>query len=744
MAIRRWMRPLLSGVAAAGIYAVHLASPHLPVLQTLENLTYDLRVRLTAPNTPDSRVVIVDIDEKSLAELGRWPWERHVLAKLVETLFDHYRIAALGFDVVFVEPDKSSGLETLDRLAREELKEIPRFREAVERLRPGLERDRLFAESLRGKAVVLGYYFTTGEPDAASGPVRMGTLPSPLLTLEELGQKRLSVPRVTGHGANLAILQENAAAGGFFDTPLKDHDGIFRRMPLLQEFNGGLYPALSLSMVRLTLGEPPLTFRLAAPAHADAPPGLEALEIGPVRLPVDGSGAVYLPFRGPQGSFPYLSAADVLHRRVDPALLKEAMVLVGATSPGLMDLRATPVQSVYPGVEVHANLISGMLDGTIRHQPAFVLLHDAAMALGLGLLMTLLLPRLGPLAALLFSATLVAAVIGFNLYAWQRLNLVLPLAFPLEMAVGLFMFHTIHGHFVESRGKQRIAQLFGQYVPPALVDEMSRSGQAFSVGGESREMTVLFSDIRGFTTLSESLPPSELTQLINLFLTALTEEIYKARGTVDKYMGDAVMAFWGAPMDDPDHARHALQAGLAMQQATRRLKDEFQARGWPPLEVGIGLNSGMMNVGNMGSQYRMAYTVLGDAVNLGSRLEGLTKQYGVKMIVGQRTRELVPEMAFRELDRVRVKGKEQVVAIHEPVGPAEEMEKNVRTELEVHHQALGYYRAKRWDEAEKRWKVLRQRDPERLLYGLYLGRLQHFRANPPPSEWDGSFTFTVK
>jgi adenylate cyclase len=312
------------------------------------------------------------------------------------------------------------------------------------------------------------------------------------------------------------------------------------------------------------------------------------------------------------------------------------------------------------------------------------------------------------------------------------------------MILLLFALNMSYGFFVESRAKRQITGRFGQYVPPELVDEMSQNPDKFSMEGESREMSVLFSDVRGFTTISEGLDPRQLSQLMNEFLTPLTRVIYRHRGTIDKYMGDCIMAFWGAPLADPHHARNAVLAGLEMQAAMDALQPQFRARGWPELHVGVGVNSGRMSVGNMGSDVRVAYTVMGGAVNLASRLEGLTKQYGVSMIVGEATRAACPDIVFRELDRVLPKGTTEPVAIFAPIGPSASVDKSVHDELALWNKALKQYRAQEWDLAELQLLSLQRMHPSTALYGTFLQRIGHLRKNPPGAGWDGTTAFETK
>jgi adenylate cyclase len=312
------------------------------------------------------------------------------------------------------------------------------------------------------------------------------------------------------------------------------------------------------------------------------------------------------------------------------------------------------------------------------------------------------------------------------------------------MLLTMFALNMSYGYFVETRGKRQIEGLFGQYIPPELVDEMSDRPGEYSLAAQSKELTVLFSDVRGFTTLSEGLSPTDLGALMNLFLTPMTRIIHEQRGTIDKYMGDAIMAFWGAPLEDQDHARHAVDAGMDMLQKMGGVNAQFAERGWPVIQIGIGINTGMMSVGNMGSEFRMAYTVLGDAVNLGSRLEGLTKDYGVWLIVSESTKAAVPEYAYREIDRVRVKGKESAVVIYQPLCLKEDLDKAWKAELVVYREALRLYRAQEWDTAEMNLLNLQRNSRSPGLYKVYVERVSQYRSSPPGPEWDGVFTHASK
>ncbi|MBC8211812.1 MAG: adenylate/guanylate cyclase domain-containing protein [Gammaproteobacteria bacterium] len=743
MQLQRIIRLLLSLLILASLLIDASGLFHYPFLQKLENWTYDSRLNFTRPDTIDTQVVIVDIDEISLTKVGRFPWKRDQLANLVNNLFDHYQIKTLGFDIVFAEQDTSSGLNAFTKLAQNELKDDQIYLKTLEKLRPSLEYDELFGKSLENKDVVLGYYFKSRVEQGDDE--KIGQLPKAITEMTDEWTQRLPIYKAEGFGANLAVLQTSAKSGGYFDNPSVDNDGVFRRVPLIQSYNNQLYSSLALSTASLALDSPNFELIVETDGKKDGRDyyALEAINLGKYRIPVDHNGAVYVPYRGKTGSFPYVSAYKVLNKTADPAVLKNKIVLLGTSAPGLLDLRSTPVENIYPGVEVHANIISGILNQTIKHKPAWSIGYEFLLLILTAAAMFLVLIFLPPILAALSSLIITAIVVAGTLLAWQN-SLILPLASPLLLIALLFTLHMTYGFFIESRGKRQLAHMFGQYIPPELVDEMSETATEFSLEGESREMTVLFSDVRGFTTISEGLNPKQLTQLMNALLTPMTRMIHKNRGTIDKYMGDAIMAFWGAPLQDPEHARHALYAAFDMMKELKVMQQEFREKGWPEVNIGIGLNTGVMNVGNMGSEFRVAYTVLGDAVNLGSRLEGLTKAYGVNIIVSETTKAAVDEFVFRELDLVRVKGKNEPVAIFEPIGHKNDVSKEVISELSRYKQALMVFRQQNWDKAEMDFFNLSQSYPDCKLYTEYLDRINAFRQNSPGEDWDGVFTHTSK
>ncbi len=713
----------------------------LGFVKRLEFWAYDQRLNITLPGGKDSRIVIVDIDEKSLTEDGRWPWSRNKVATLVENLIDRYHAAVVGFDVVFAERDTSSGLSVLEQFAKTDLRDSTEYRTALDRIRPQLNYDSLLAKTISGKPVVLGYYFSR-DAEKLKGQI-IGVLPQPVFTKDTFSPGNSNIISMNGYGANIGELQHNASSAGHF-TPDPDIDGVTRRVPMLIEYKSGYYEPLSLAMVRVLLGMPELIPGIPkGQQRGDAYNKLEWLSLSDLKIPVDDRVTALIPYRGRQGSFPYISASDALHGRVKPELLEGAIVLVGTTAPGLMDLRSTPVSSVYAGVEIHANMIAGILDQSIKYSPAYVMAAEVVTLLVAGLLLSLLLPLLNPVKANLLTIIVLCSSVALNFVAWQH-NIILPLASSLILIPLIYAFNMSYGFLVEARAKRQITGLFGQYVPPELVDVMSKNPGSFSMEADSREMTVLFSDVRNFTSISEELEPKQLALMMNEYMNVMTGIIQKYQGTIDKYIGDAIMAFWGAPLRDPEHAVHAVQAALEMQAAMEKIREEFPRKGWPALTIGIGINSGVMRVGNMGSQFRMAYTVMGDAVNLGARLEGITKVYGVGVIIGETTSALLPGYQLRELDRVRVKGKSEPVAIYEPLGLKELIDKSTLDELECFAKFLFYYLSQQWELAEISLNLLLERAPERKLYRVYSDRITYFKINPPAPEWNGVFEFTAK
>lgn len=709
-------------------------------VRQLDALIYDGKVRLFAPRTPDPRIVIVDVDDRSLAEIGRWPWRRDLFAAVLDKLFDDYGVRAVGFDIVFAGADQSGGAATLDALANGPLAQNPAVQAELARLRNQHDPDARFARAIAGRPVVLGYFFSQEAAGSESG-----ALPEPLLPA---GEQTAHLAVQSSYGANLPVLQAQAAAAGQFNVNV-DPDGVSRRVPLLAAYGGKVYESLSLAMLRVvnqgaavTLESPRASWLSAGNRRL-----LERVSVsGPqtaLRIPVDDNGNALVPYRGPPGTITYVSVADVLKGSAPMESLRGKIVLVGTSAGGLLDLRVTPLSNTFVGVEIHANLLSGMLDGEVKRVPSWSPAFEALMLVVVGAIVLATLPGLNPLRAVFNAAGMALLLVVANFVAWE-MGLALPLAASLLQVFALLALQVYWGYSAEARTRRQFTHLFGQYVPPELVREMSRNPENYSMEGQNREVTVLFCDIRGFTSIAETLEPRLVAQLLGEFLTAMTAVIGRHRGTVDKYIGDAIMAFWGAPLDDATHAADAVATALEMQREMQRLSESLVARGFPPLEMGVGINTGMVTVGDFGSVVRKAYTVIGDAVNLASRLEGLTRRYGVGIIVGEGTRAAVRDGAWRELDRVRVKGKGAAVTIYEPLGPQSLLTPAAEASLAAWHEALARVRARDWDGAAEILRTLAQSDTNSALYALYLERIGQLKADPPPADWDGVAAFDYK
>ena len=740
------------GIAVLLVFLGHAADLfNIRFIGQLDAIIYDARLKLTMPKTLDERIVILDIDEKSLGKLGRWPWNRDKMAKLMNKLMgdgkDDYGVAMIGFDVVFAEPDTSSGIATLERLAKDDLQAVPEFQAKLQQLRPALDFDDQFAKSMAGRAVVLGYYLSSEDNAEKSG-----ALPPPVFPKDHFKGRTIEWYRWNGHGGNLAPFQKSALSAGIFN-PILDLDGVVRRVPLLSEYNGVYYEALSLAMFRAMLGSvniepgyPPDRFLSAKYS------GMEWLELKAgnrtFRVPVDKNVGALVPYRGygntTGNSFRYISLGDVWEGKVPKDALKGKVAIWGTTAPGLLDLRSTPVGEAYPGVEIHANLLSGMMSQSFKEKPAYVVGAEVVLLLIGGIVLAMLMPFLSPLRATIVAVVAMLLVMGLNYFVYTQADIVIPLAASLLMTAALFTLNMAYGYFIESRSKRQFADLFGQYVPPELVDEMARDPEKYSMEPKEAELTILFSDVRGFTTISESLSAGDLSLYINEFLTTMSAIISKHRGTLDKYIGDCIMSFWGAPVPDPEHARQGILSALEMQIACVGLRQKFIAKGWPDLKIGIGLNSGNVRVGDMGSKVRKAYTVMGDAVNLASRLEGRTKEYGIGVMVGENTERIVKDVLYRELDRIRVKGKNEPVTIFEPLCLEAEADKKLKDEIKLWRDTLKAYRQQQWDQVEVGLLNLQRINPECYLYEMYAKRVAQYRKNPPGPNWDGVTTFDEK
>jgi adenylate cyclase len=705
------------------------------LIKRLDYILYDWRFNLLDSgdrfSRSDANIVIVDIDENSLFIEGRWPWSRDKLATLTRNLTDAGAVV-IAFDILMSEPQENPTRKLQQRALQAGDMAMA---DALQPFVALTEYDEQLANTFSDIDVILPFLFH----EEASN--RAGQLPPPVYRLTPEQAQRLLVGQAQGYTGSVPLLQ-HAAVGAGSIVPAIDGDGTLRSAPLVTQFEGALYPSLSLAtgMAYYFLDE----IELETVRYNEKLDLINWLQFTDSRIRTDSAGRVLIPYLGEQGQFPYLSATDVLSHSFDAALLKNALVFVGTSSIGLADLRTTPVGTQFPGVEIHATLLNGLLAGEFPYTPDFAHSLTALILLILGILYSVISNRTGPLGLVAATLALFTALIVVNFYFWYQQNVSLPLASSLLLTSALSALYLLQGFLSERNTKQHITSVFGQYVPKAHIDHMLANPDDYSFTGENREMTVLFSDIRSFTSMSESLDATELKDLLNRYFTPITESIFNHQGTIDKYVGDMVMAFWGAPLEDPEHALHALEAAVDMIDTLAVLNPQLTQLGYPTIEVGIGLNTGPMNVGDMGSRFRRAYTVLGDAVNLGSRLEALTKYYGVKILVGPATHDAITEWTFRPIDRIRVKGKLEPVRVFEPIARRQDVSTAWQNELATWAAAYRHYLNQEWLEARQKLDELILISDQPRVYCVYQERIAELELAGVPDDWDGTFTHTSK
>ena len=703
-------------------------------LEELRLRSFDLYQRISPRSSPVRPVVIVDIDEASIAALGQWPWPRTILADLL-TRLNELQAAAVAFDVIFPEPDRSSPNEA-----------VKHFREVDDATRERLEQlpsnDEVFANAIRQGRVVVGQSGTHAagarapENSPQTGFATVG--PDP-------GRYLISFPHIL---RNLPSLEQAAAGRGLF-TVRPEWDGIVRRVPMVMRAEDKVVPALTLDLLRAVTGSGAILIRTDdAGVRAVAVPGLE--------LPTDQNGRVWVHF-GLHDKARYVSAKDVIEGKVAPEKIAGKLVLVGTSAIGLLDVKTTPVHPAMPGVEVHAQVLEAALTGSLLSAPSYAVAVEMLAAVLAGIMIALLAPVASALTLFAAAALAVAAFIAASWILYSRYQMLFDATFPVLATLAVYVTLVLIGYFREQVDRRRIRSAFAQYLSPSLVEQLASSPQKLVLGGEQRDMTVLFSDVRGFTTISETYKndPQGLTTLMNRFLTPVTNAIVARNGTIDKYMGDAVMAFWNAPLDDPAQERNACQAAIDMLDRVTELnrvrEQEAATNGmrYVPIKMGIGINTGRCAVGNMGSDLRFQYTVMGDSVNLASRLEGQTKSYGLSIIIGAATAATVaPDFALLEIDSLRVKGKTEPEVIYTIVGGAEIAQTPDYKSLQDHwSKFLVCYRKQDWTGALRAIEVCRGECERFDLAGLldaYADRIGWLEKNPPAADWDGVFTAETK
>jgi len=761
-----WARQYRAGLAISaavcllslGLYVpVYLGAHPSPLFRffaDIELRTLDLRFRMRGARPPGPAVVIVAIDEKSEDQLGRWPFPRRYLAEAVDFL-GQAQARVIAFDINFPQPDENSSLEALRR-ARKDYSALglsaagnPRFARELELLEAEADNDRKFAEALsRYPNAVLGYFFlfrtqetvTQDRERVKAFQNYLSFQAYPQVVHPEYGKwLACSYCEALGLSPNLRQFAAPAKNFGFFNV-IPDSDGTVRREPVLIRFQGGYYPSLDVAAVLAYRNLP-----LEQVAVFFNPNGLERIDLGPLRVPTDPDGYVQIDFHGPSGAFPTYSLADLVTRRLPPELFRDRLVLIGPTASGIGDMAVTPYQKMaFPGVEAHANFIENLLAGHFIRRGLRENLADIAFILLFSLAAGMLLAVVPPVRAeaLLLVVLGIFFWLAYYLFAAHRIWIAvfLPTAtFTLNYAAIVS-----YRFFFEEREKRKVRGAFQHYVAPSVINLLLRQPALLQLGGEEKELTVMFSDIRGFTSLSENLAPSVLVDLLNEYFSEMTEVIFRHWGTLDKYIGDAIMAFWGAPYPQTDHARRACAAALEMRRTLNRLRSRWEATGQPRLEIGVGINTGDMLVGNMGSTRRFNFTIMGDNVNLASRLEGLNKSFGTSLIVSESTYQAArQQVVARELDLIRVKGKLKPVKIYELLGATEDQEQ-LRDLLERFHQGLAFYRNGQWGAGLEAFEALLHDFPADGPSRVFAERCRHFLAHPPEAAWDGIYVMKTK
>jgi len=726
------------------VLGIYYLDPYF--LNILELKTLDLRFLSRGKIPTSDKVALVTVDEKSLDELGRWPWPRTRMAQLLDALVKA-EAGVVGFDIVWAEPDENSDLKSLtavkQKLAELKLSNRELDRYLVEALKTA-DSDRILAESLaRSQRGILGYFFHFSPREGAGKREKEPPKDPPPLTSFNLvkftSEEAARVPlfEATYPEVNIPVISQAAEGAGYFNI-FPDPDGTVRWTPLVIKYQDRFYCSLSLAVLQKYREGSPLALRIAEF-------GVEQVRLGKLSIPTNEEGRVLINYRGPQKTFPHYSATDVIHGRVPPEAFQGKIVLVGATAIGIYDMRVTPFEHVFPGLEIHANVIDSILQGQFLHRPNWISLVDILVIAGVGLILGGLLPRVRALWGALVGGGLFLSVLALGKILFESQGVWMNLTFPTLNLVFIYLGVTGYRYMTEEREKKKIRGAFQYYLTASVVEEMLKDPDKLKLGGEKKDLTVLFSDIRGFTSISENMTPEGLVKLLNEYLTSMTDMVFKHDGLLDKYIGDAVMAVWGAPLDQPDHAKRACLTALDMLDELHRLQKKWSAEGLPVLNIGIGVNAGPMVVGNMGSDRRFNYTVMGDSVNLGSRLEGLNKVYGTNIIVSQMTFEKIQEEFLgRELDLVRVKGKGLPVKIFELLAPRATASADQQVLAGVFHEALEEYRKRNWEKAKEILQSLLAKFPHDGPAKIYLERCETLSKNPPPADWDGVYTMTTK
>jgi adenylate cyclase len=741
--MKKRLQHLYSYIVSGFVLAVILSGVYIFAPSTINSMDNNLRdyMFIMRGEIPQSgNVVVVDLDNRSLQEVGQWPWSRDIFAELLVNL-TNANVGIIGLDIVFAENDRSSPNYVFDRLGLDS-SEAPNY-------------DEILAGVIANTPTILGYQFELEKSKALS-------FESPKVQSIVI-QRNMTEDNdllIKGHGTilNIPMLELNSYSSGFFNN-IPDDGGIIRSVPLAIKYDDSVYPSLALEILRVVSGEKRIFIDYGAV-------GVEKVSVGSYEIPTDMFGRALVNFRGKERTFKYISAVDILNKNFDSEDINGKIVLIGTSAAGLLDLRATPFESIFPGVEVHANLLDNILVGDLISKPSWAdganIVHIFALVL-ITLICIIFLPNVIVPFTLFF---IIVIDWYFLYYMFFEKGVVLSTLLPiLSIVSGTLMVILIKNFFIEKSTKL-IKAKFASKVSPAVMEDILLS-EGDVLAGKAKDITIFFSDLRNFTNISEALhDPKLLIEFLNEYMTPMSDIIIKNRGTIDKFIGDAIMAYWNAPADVQGHQDKALISALeqlyALKDLNLRVKSDikFEAlnkmcneKNMEPIDIGIGINSGEAVVGEMGSSGRSDYTVIGDPVNLGARLESLCKYYNSKINISHFTKkELEGNYIFRFLDLVTVKGKIEPVEIWQVVdydkdklGLYDLSKEELLKEIETYHHAIELYKQSKFEEALSIFEELdnNEKKTNNAIYGIYKERCEHY-IKEPPSDFDGVFRHTSK
>lgn len=741
LSINPFSLTLCTILVVIGLFALQIT-----ILDLIELKTYDLRFLSRGPIPPSPAVVIAAIDEKSLDAEGRWPWPRSKIASLVDILSED-GAKVIGFDIGFLEPDENSQLDLISQFSMKvdaEYGKHSRLDDFIQESKKKADNDLALADAIKKSSaeVVLGYFFhmseadldySIGQSDIDEQLERISNSTYPLVLYEE--QATDSVPFIKAYApeSNLKIFTDVAVSSGYF-TLQSDEDGVLRWMPLVVKYGEDMFTPLSVQCAWHYLDEPQLLLQVGRY-------GVNVIQMGERIIPTDERGQLLINYMGPPKTFPHFSAGDILGGKIPKGSFEGKIVLVGATATGIYDLRNTPFSPTYPGVEVHASVIDNILTQRLISKPGWSGIYDLFAIIILGALVGIAIPKMGAFKGLFFAVGLIVLYIAAAFWLFINAGIWLNIVYPFFVISMSYLVLTVYYYATEERERKRIKKAFTHYVSPVVIEEMLKDPSRLKLGGEEKVLTVLFSDLQGFTSASERYAPHEMIVILSEYYALMTEQVFAYQGMLKEYVGDELMAIFGAPIDQADHAERACAAALAMRDHRAELNREWSKIGRPPLIARTGVNSGRMLVGNLGSKYRFSYGVLGDHVNLGSRLEGLNKGYGTEILIGENTAQLIGDtFLMREVDMVQVVGRVQPVRIYELLGSSSvSLPHEQEQAFSFYASGLEAYRQRYWGEALESFRNSLRLWPCDGPSQAMVERCQIYQQTPPPEEWDGVF-----